>query len=426
MSEPLSPADPTARVDERDAWLQEALRHAPDSALAPPALLRDSILSQARAAVAVAAPAPAAAAAPARRPVQRKSALATFWSWLALPPVAAGFASIMAATLVGLMWWDRPMDETMPQSPSLSLPPLSSSSLPASASPSISQGPAAAATAPTAESFATQQTPAPPSARSPPAAPPAAVARRLGPPPAVDARAQAEAAAGDAARNRAEPFPAEAKEERSAARSSARDAMQKDDRPATPAPAPAFADNSAGSSDKERTAQARARQAAGAAAPVGRLDAAREAGAPSVTDQAAPGGDMQSASRRRESAMPAKLARSAAVARPLASLLSAAAANPSRVTRLHGDGRIAAADDALLRWLGELDAATTGLWQALDAPEGRAGVALDLHVDGQPSAAISIDTSTVTLSSRTGAAPLLWRADIGVAAAERLRNGLPR
>ena len=124
--------------------------------------------------------------------------------------------------------------------------------------------------------------------------------------------------------------------------------------------------------------------------------------------------------------MPAKLARPAAVARPLASLLSAAATDASRIARFHGDGRIAAADDALLRWLGELDAVGAGLWQALDAPTDRAGIALDVRIDGQPAAAISIETSTVTLSSRTGAAPRLWRADIGAAGAERLRNSLPR
>jgi hypothetical protein len=40
-----------------------------------------------------------------------------FWSWLARPQVAAGFASVMAATLVGMLWWDRPMDETQPLPP---------------------------------------------------------------------------------------------------------------------------------------------------------------------------------------------------------------------------------------------------------------------------------------------------------------------
>ena len=87
---------------ERDAWLREALRHAPDADAAPPPGLRESILRQARAASG--APPPARAA----------HKLLAAWSWLARPPVAAGFASVMVATLLGLMWWDRPMDETLP------------------------------------------------------------------------------------------------------------------------------------------------------------------------------------------------------------------------------------------------------------------------------------------------------------------------
>ena len=425
MTEPHSPHDPTASDDERDAWLREALRHAPDSALSSPALLRESILSQARAAVAVAAPLRGSAA-PAHRPAQRESAFAALWSWLARPPVAAGFASVMAATLVGMMWWDRPMNEAMPptqpQRPALS--------------PSPSSPPAAPSAA--AESFATQKTAATPSAPRQPAAPTAAVARRLAPSPAADVPAQAEATTDDGARDKAVPFPAETKQERDAAKSVDRYALKKDDRPASPAavapvltparpaPAPALADNAAGSSDKERTAPERARQAAGTTAPSGRLDAARAAGAADAATQASPGNELQAAPRRSESTMPAKLARSAAAARPLASLLSTTANDASRVTRIGSDGRIAVADSALLRWLRDLDAATTGLWQALDAAEGRAGAALDLRIDGQPAATISVDATTVTLSIRSGAAPRLWRADVGAATAERLRDSLPR
>jgi hypothetical protein len=92
---------------ERDAWLREALRHAPDADAAPPRDLSETILAQARAAARV-------GGAPARTSRRRHPVLA-LWDWLARPPVAAGFASIMAATLVGLMWWGRPMDETLPR-----------------------------------------------------------------------------------------------------------------------------------------------------------------------------------------------------------------------------------------------------------------------------------------------------------------------
>jgi hypothetical protein len=94
---------------ERDAWLREALRHAPDADAAPPRDLSETILAQARAAA-------RAGSAPARATRRRNRVLA-LWDWLARPPVAAGFASVMAATLVGMMWWGRPMDETLPPRP---------------------------------------------------------------------------------------------------------------------------------------------------------------------------------------------------------------------------------------------------------------------------------------------------------------------
>nr|HET7859793.1 hypothetical protein [Caldimonas sp.] len=97
---------------ERDAWLREALRHAPDADAAPPRDLSETILAQARAAARVGAPA---------RNVRRPNPVLALWDWLARPPVAAGFASVMAATLVGLMWWDRPIDETLPPPPDAAL-----------------------------------------------------------------------------------------------------------------------------------------------------------------------------------------------------------------------------------------------------------------------------------------------------------------
>ncbi|MDQ6628479.1 MAG: hypothetical protein M3Z29_08540 [Pseudomonadota bacterium] len=146
MSEPRLPpsSKPTGDADgERDAWLREALRHAPDAAALPPEALRKAILDEARAATLVGAgstrgsatanaatgeagPGDAAARATARRGgvsagTGVAASIAAFWSWLARPPIAAGFASVMAATLVGVMWWDRPLDD--PALPSAA-PPL--------------------------------------------------------------------------------------------------------------------------------------------------------------------------------------------------------------------------------------------------------------------------------------------------------------
>ncbi len=111
MSMPLRPDDQRDDTD-RDAWLAEALRHAPDAQAAPPAALSEAILRQARVAAR-----PAGAALPTRSP------WATAWAWLARPPVAAGFASVMVATLVGLVWWDQPIAPTLARAPAIGAPP---------------------------------------------------------------------------------------------------------------------------------------------------------------------------------------------------------------------------------------------------------------------------------------------------------------
>lgn len=118
----LEPAfDPRFEHDaERDAWLSEALRHAPDADVSAPAALRLSILREARSAAAapLALPLATTPAPPRASWWQRITAGgAMLWSALARPPVAAGFASAMVATLVGLLWWDRPMDEALPRPP---------------------------------------------------------------------------------------------------------------------------------------------------------------------------------------------------------------------------------------------------------------------------------------------------------------------
>ena len=152
---------------ERDAWLREALRHAPDSEALPPRGVSEAILLKARAAARGAAPA-------ARRIVSRDvraNPLTRLWDWLARPPVAAGFASVMAATLVGLMWWDQPMDEAMPRPPAVTsdrapVAPSLTSTSPASAttSPLASPSPAPAAAPPATP---TAVTPAPSSTLDP-------------------------------------------------------------------------------------------------------------------------------------------------------------------------------------------------------------------------------------------------------------------
>lgn len=96
----MSPAPTPPGADDavRDAWLREALRHAPDADAAPPAELSEAILRE------------AAAKAPARSVPRRAAASpwARWWSWLAQPSVGAGLASVMVACVIGAMWWEGP------------------------------------------------------------------------------------------------------------------------------------------------------------------------------------------------------------------------------------------------------------------------------------------------------------------------------
>ncbi len=71
---------------ERDAWLREALRHAPDSQALPPSGVSEAILAKARAAARDRGPGDSTRA---RRGEAPANPLVAFWDWLARPPVAA-------------------------------------------------------------------------------------------------------------------------------------------------------------------------------------------------------------------------------------------------------------------------------------------------------------------------------------------------
>lgn len=100
---------------DHDAWLRHALRHAPDADAAPPAALSAAILAQAHAQSRSGTRSelhrdPA-------QPTPHAGGLARFmaaWRWLAQPPVAAGFASVLLATVVGVMWWGQPLEQALP------------------------------------------------------------------------------------------------------------------------------------------------------------------------------------------------------------------------------------------------------------------------------------------------------------------------
>ena len=128
---PDAPDASDAAEPSRDAWLREALRHAPDAQIEAPPALSAAILREARAAVA------------ARRPIAAASAnrWSAAWAWLARPSVATGFASLMVAGFVGLLWRNGPIDP-LPAEPAPALRRADSS--PAAV------GPASAPAVPTA------------------------------------------------------------------------------------------------------------------------------------------------------------------------------------------------------------------------------------------------------------------------------------
>ncbi len=382
MSEerPLQGADDA----EHDAWLREALRHAPDAAASAPLLLRDAILAEARAAVA----APVTAATELRPdsgatpgPVRDAlAALAVFWSWLARPPVAAAFASVMAATLVGVMWWDRPLDETMPRpsSPAVTIVGVTSAKPEAPMSAAPSTLPATATAAAAAESPAREAA----ASALPRAARPEPQPRAKSAPPAAERRREAQ------------PFPVQRKEERTEAGTRAGTGEAAD----------------AGASMKNQGADRAADEKRSSNAPM-----SVAAVPPTVTAPMPMSAQAQAA-----------LGAGRDVASPLAPLRAALATDSRRKARNDAESRASRVDDAMQRWLGELDAAAAGRWLGLDGGAARSGSVVTVHIGDADAATLWLDGSNVTLESHAGGSTSVWRAELAPAAAERLRRTLPR
>jgi hypothetical protein len=332
---------------ERDMHLREALRHAPDAQVQPPPSLSALILSEARAKARDAT----APARPARHP------LLALWDWFARPSVAAGFAGLMAATLVGVMWWDQPMNEALPQRPA-----------------------PAAAPAETAPSVATPPV-APPAASAPEAAPkqtPAAEAERRAPEPPRDALRKSAPAADKAAFASAKP--------------------------ATPSPVPAPAARSEAADAK-----------ADVAPPVRESTSITALSLPPpvvpapATTQAAPAGAMAGATAgglaasksadesesKRAGSVAARAMRSEAAPQvelselrlqqgeartSLVRLRAAIAADPTHWTWQRGDGSAQGMNDAIYAWLAQLDSATGSRWQPRAARETGALLGRELRL----------------------------------------------
>ena len=123
---PMSTPHPPGET-ERDPWLAEALRHAPDADAAPPAVLSDAILREARAAAGASGVDDEARSTHHARGRSTSptpaSMWASAWAWLLRPPVASGFATALVAVLVGVMWQGRTPEETQSRAPAADASP---------------------------------------------------------------------------------------------------------------------------------------------------------------------------------------------------------------------------------------------------------------------------------------------------------------
>ena len=396
----MNPHAPDPRADDaHDAWLDHALRHAPDAGADAPAALSAAILRSARSAVTRRVDAPAmATASPAPRHRRRSLPLlsAWAWAWLARPPVAAGFGSVMVATLVGVLWWSRPLDEALPQAPTLASAPAPV--LAARQAKAETPAPATVAAAPAAVATASPL-PSPTSSKkqadkAPPTAPP-------------DARAARREASKQAAANEAEPTPVpQIPPPAAAAATPARETPQ--------AAAPSLADarERASSAPLDGTltrAFAGATSGTAANAPASRTGPAPAIAGPSSADAAL------------MRVRPADAGRA-----PFAALLAALAREPERWRWLRdvnaGDTR--AMTPSLLRWLAELDRTTASQWRKASVGAARDGPpALRLLRDGTLQATLGL-SGGVWLETTGDSAPDVSTATLPAASIEALKKTL--
>lgn len=339
----------------RDAWLSEALRHAPDAALGPPAEVSGEILRRARAAMS-----------PAHhdRPFGALRGVADWWAWLARPPVAAGFASLMLATLVGMLWWGRPLDEALPRGPAFATP--------------------APAVAPEARA-PTEVPAAPPAApKSLDAATPQAPQRQGAPKPKL-AAAQRESESKMAAQKAAPraDLKSDGVVAAGAAASAAKAATPLAVEKSAAAPAPTSPMPLADARDTApQSARARAEVAAGVAAPA-------------VAPLSATGKSASNAAALRSARAPLEM-------RPVAldALRAALASDPQRWTWQRETGGRGPMNVALQRWLAGLDQTTAQRWRAAStSPPPGEMIEIQLLRDGKLHSTLRIVATTVRIDS---------------------------
>ncbi len=408
-TEPPFPGGAGPDVDaELDAYLRQALRHAPDAGMAAPAALSEAILEQARIVAGLVArgePIPPIAADPpptlaqARR---RAARAASPWAWLTRPAATASFAGLTVATLVGVMWWGRPVDESLTEFRAPVATPPATSTRPQP--PETEAAAPVAAPAPRAEADKSQETKtkalpptAPPQARTTEAAPARPAAPAPSPAPSRDAKiAEAPAKAADAKR------------------------ADKVTGKATPGADPEVA------ALKADAAAAAAAQAPAAAAPAPPRSLAQPKSG--VEESAAPRARVADSVARAAPADALTAPSPVISPNPVYRLRAAVQAWPEVWTWQRGNGAEQRMNDAVQAWLERLDQATPSRWQA--APLGAGGPSarpLRLLRNGQLHSTIHIEPAGVRVDSAAEAAAMGGaHTALPGASAEGLRAALDR
>jgi hypothetical protein len=412
----VSSQKPNASPDDEapDAWLKGALLHAPDAQADAPSALTHNILRESRLALELDESARVKSLVAKPEPTRRSHWLIAAWNQLTRPAVAAGFASVMVATLAGVLWWDKPLDERGDPPMAAAAPSPQAAPVPASAAPLPSS---AADAGRTAESVA-QSVPN----------------RRVVPEAAQDkavSAARAEALAKPAAESTARAKLADAPRLEESRRQAKKESAQADTvvaEAAAPAPAPLASPAAAMPAPAPAPAAAVAAAPAPAPAPapeiasakVSRDDSAAFASPPQNRSSA-----MQNAQRAAPSAAaaPATAGNAPTVrpAPPFFSLLVAVTASPEQWRWQADGGEPQAVTPALQSWLRLLDQSAGSRWVTADSPGGSAvdSAALSLRLTSDASSArIVLAGNTVTLQ-RGGA---LWTAVLAPQAAEALRK----
>ena len=441
---------PTPQEDDaRDAWLSEALRHAPDADVTPPAALSDMIL---REALAKARP----AAMPTTRP--RLGFWSRVWVWTAQPAVGAGLASMMVASLVGVMLWDRPLEANSPRSlPSVAQAPVAAPA-PDTASVGATASPADTAVAGTAPPrLADRRAPpveAAPSAGGETSSPSplsskalrssaesTALARR----PAQSGRRESATASADVRQRATEATANRADEAKSSDLAAPPDALAKTARTgesmspsppavtAVPTPAPAMQAPVAAAPMSPAPAPTPASVQAAAAPPPApaALASKREATAPATTSATSG----SAAAGLASSYAPKSLGKLAAepARQSLANLRAALAAEPASWSWQRAGGDVHRIDDALDSFLFDVDDTVGNRWTgAASGTMASTGASTDvvrLLRDGRVVHALHFDGRHLRwerLAPDAAGSPGTSTTDLGEAQARRIRRALDK